>query len=106
MFNSDYYQYYNLNSNLPNSMTDFAKKTKHNWTDILNTTQKTLNIINQVIPIIYQIKPIYNNAKTIFKVMNVIKEEPSINTTNTVVSNEIPETKKKESNDSSPIFFL
>lgn len=107
MFNNDYYQYYDLNSNLGNSISNFTKKAKHNWTDILNTTQKTLNIINQIIPIIYQFKPIYNNAKTIFKVMNVIKDDKQLDKPNILSNQETTNTiKKKESNDSSPTFFL
>ena len=105
MFNNGYYQYYDFNTNLSNNLSSITKKTKHNWTELLNTAQKTLNIINQIIPIIYQIKPIYNNAKTMFKVMNVINEEQPKKKKEINVE-QIPAQKKKESNDSSPTFFL
>ena len=47
--------------------------TNINFTSILNGTQKTLNVVNQVIPIIKQAGPVINNAKTMFKVMNEFK---------------------------------
>ena len=57
-------------------------KGKLNWGNILNNTQKTLNIINQAIPVFYQVKPIFNNTKTIFKIMGALKEDDkkSVNT--------------------------
>ena len=57
---------------------------------ILSGTSKTLNVINQAIPIYYQIKPIIANAKTLFKVANIIKAEPEVETiknVETAVSN-------------------
>lgn len=62
------------------------------WGTILDGTQKTLGVVNQAIPIIYQVKPMINNAKTLFKIANVINEDPQ------------PEEIKE--NNSSPIFYL
>ncbi len=47
-----------------------------NWGSLLGNTQKTLGIINQAIPIVYQVKPIMNNARTMFKVMGAVREDP------------------------------
>ncbi|MBE6138478.1 MAG: hypothetical protein E7173_01885 [Firmicutes bacterium] len=54
-----------------------------NWSNILNTTQKTLGLVNQAIPVIKQVAPVMQNAKTIFKVMNEFKrfDTPSENQT-------------------------
>ncbi|MBQ9011801.1 MAG: hypothetical protein IJ093_04045 [Bacilli bacterium] len=43
-------------------------------TNLLNGTQRTLNIINQAIPIVKQVSPVVKNAKTMFKVMNEFKK--------------------------------
>ena len=45
-----------------------------NWSNILNNTQKTLNVINQAIPIIYQVKPLVTNAKTLFRIADAKKK--------------------------------
>ena len=45
--NPNFFQYQNLN---------LAKPKLFNFSDLLNKTQKTLNVINQAIPIFYQIK--------------------------------------------------
>jgi len=93
LYNNDYFQSFNYNP---------IKKSKINWSNVLNNTQKTLSIINQIIPVIYQIKPMYDNAKTIFKVFNVVND-------NKIVKNntkEVIEQKKEDEKDSSPTFFL
>ena len=54
--NPNLFQYPNMN---------LSKPSLFNFGEILNKTQKTLNVINQAIPIFYQIKPLWNNAKTI-----------------------------------------
>ena len=82
-------------------------KGKLNWGNILNNTQKTLNIINQAIPVFYQVKPIFNNTKTIFKIMGALKEDDkkSVNnyTYKSVPSNNLNAIIK---NDNYPNFFL
>ena len=100
----------------------FNNLKKLNFNDLLNGTQKTLNIINQAIPIIYQIKPLWENTKTIFKIAGAIntndKEEKQkmkikeikndnqeINKkTNQNIKKEIK--KEKEQNYNEPVFFL
>ncbi len=63
---------------------------KINFSSILNTTQKTLNIANQAIPIIYQVKPIINNAKTMFKIIGAVKDN---NKTSNISNNSYTYTK-------------
>ena len=63
-----------------------------NWSNVLNNTQKTLNVINQAIPIIYQVKPLVTNAKTIFRIADAVKEEE------TQVNNQVKEEIKEKSN--------
>ena len=73
MFNNPYnmYPFINQGMNLGNQVATGAIKAPKGgffkslagikWGNILNNTQKTLNVINQAIPVYYQIKPIYNN---------------------------------------------
>lgn len=49
-----------------------------NWGNILNNTQKTLNVINQAIPIIYQVKPLVANARTLFRIADAVKDDDKI----------------------------
>ena len=72
---------------------------KINWSNLLNNTQKTLNVINQAIPVYYQVKPIWGNAKTMFRMINALKED-----NNTTTINNTKETKKETS--TGPVFFL
>ena len=67
-----------------------------NWSNILNNTQKTLNVINQAIPVYYQIKPIWSNAKTMLRMVNALKDDKE------VPSHEV----KKNTNSNEPVFFL
>ena len=107
MYNN-FYPYYNYgfnNSNIFNKLSSLTSKAKVNWSNILNNTQKTLSVINHAIPIIYQIKPIYTNAKTIFKVINAVKE-PEINIKkNTVQQKERKNTNTINQNDSLTFFL-
>ena len=72
-----------------------------NWSNILNNTQKTLNVINQAIPVYYQIKPIYQNAKTMFRMVNALKD----NNDSQPVTNNYND-KEKNTNQQGPVFFL
>lgn len=72
-----------------------------NWSNILNNTQKTLNVINQAIPVYYQVKPIWGNAKTMFRMVSALKDENN-NTTPTSSDND----NKKNTNPNGPVFFL
>lgn len=81
----NYYPYYNfipnsVPSNLYNSTGLFSKIFKGgiNWGNILNNTQKTLNIINQTIPVVKQVTPVVKNAKTMFKVLNEFKRDEKL----------------------------
>ena len=46
-----------------------------NWSNLLNNTSKTINVINQAIPLVYQIKPLFQNAKTMFKIADIIRTD-------------------------------
>ena len=79
------------------------------WSELLEGTKKTLDVVNQAIPIYYQVKPIISNAKTLFKVANVINN----NTTEVIAENkEKDQSEIKEevsttsSKNNSPIFYL
>ena len=74
----------------------FAGLKSINWGNLLNNTQKTLNVINQAIPVYYQVKPIIGNAKTMFRMVNALKDNDA-----TINNQEI---KKETSN--GPVFFL
>lgn len=80
-----------------------------NWGNLLNNTQKTLGIINQAIPIAYQVKPIVNNAKTMFRVMGAVREDPKdTNTTRNgfqTVSESTPN-QERASGSNQPMFFI
>ena len=77
---------------------------KINWSSLLNNTQKTLNVINQAIPVYYQVKPIWGNAKTMFRMVNALKDENrNSNTTPTINNNEV---KNENTNPNGPVFFL
>lgn len=62
-----------------------------NWSNILNNTQKTLNVINQAIPIIYQVKPLVTNARTLFRIADAVKDEEP-------VANEVSTNTQEKSN--------
>lgn len=110
MYNNNFYPYQNFSNKTGafNRIPKLSTKTKFNWSNILNNTQKALNIINQAIPVFYQIKPIYNNAKTIFKVINAVKEPPKVNINKSTSTNDIKkeDDEKPKYNDNSPTFFL
>ena len=81
----------------------FAGLKSINWGNILNNTQKTLNVINQAIPVYYQVKPIWSNAKTMFRMVNALKGDNSNRSTNeTIKTNE----NIKNTNPNGPVFFL
>lgn len=79
------------------------------WSELLEGTKKTLDVVNQAIPIYYQVKPIISNAKTLFKVANVINN----NTTKVIAKDEEKdqseikeEVSTTSSKNNSPIFYL
>lgn len=84
----------------------FSNFKRLNFSEILNGTQKTLNVINQAIPIFYQIRPLWNNAKTMLKIasaINVNEKQDKI-----VKNNPQKEIIKKENNIkyNEPVFFI
>lgn len=97
MYNNPIY-YHNFFPYQNNSILrkSFGSIKKINWSNILNNTQKTLNVINQAIPVYYQVKPIIGNAKTMFRMVNALKDNDA-----TINNQEI---KKETSN--GPVFFL
>lgn len=86
----NYNPYYFVPYNIPSkpglfaSLTNSLKSIK--WANILNGTQRALNIANQAIPVIKQATPMFKNAKTIFKVMNEFKKVEAPSTTKSNVS--------------------
>ena len=52
----------------------FDHYTRSRVGNVLNNTQKTLNVINQAIPVYYQIKPIWGNLKSFGKIMSAFNE--------------------------------
>ena len=87
----NYNNFYPYHVNFPKR--NFNPFKRINWSNILNNTQKTLNVINQAIPVYYQVKPIIGNAKTMFRMVNSLKED--VNT----------KVEKKETSEG-PVFFL
>lgn len=83
----------------------FSKIKGISFSELLNGTQKTLNIINQAIPIIYQVKPLLANAKTILRIANAINidNDTKTNTTKKTINNEV---KKETISYNEPTFFI
>lgn len=80
-----------------------------NWGNLLGNTQKTLGIINQAIPIVYQVKPIVNNARTMFKVMGAVRDNPTPTNTNdyeNVSSETTPIKVNTPQSTNQPMFFI
>ena len=81
-----------------------------NWGNLLNNTQRTLNIINQAIPAVKQISPMVRNVKTMFRVMNEFnrtdtpQQSTSITSSQSLPKQEI--IKKVENSQQGPTFFL
>ena len=73
-----------------------------NWSNLLNNTQKTLNVINQAIPVYYQVKPIWSNAKTMFRMINALKDSDNKNTD----INDVDTNNKENTDKNGPVVFL
>ena len=87
---------FNNNNFLNKGLLNFKKI---NWSNLLNNTQKTLNVINQAIPVYYQVKPIWGNAKTMFRMIDALKNDN--NTTNTILNS-----KEEKNTSKGPVFFI
>lgn len=96
MYNNPMYYngFFPYQNNVFKNNLGISQLRKINWSNILTNTQKTLNVINQAIPVYYQIKPIWGNAKTMFRMVNALKEENNSSTDT-----------KKEPNEG-PVFYL
>ena len=95
MYYNNFFPYQN-NSTLLKKGFGLSSFKKVNWTNILNNTQKTLNVINQAIPVYYQVKPIIGNAKTMLRMVSALKEDDNKNLDKSI---------KKETS-SGPVFYL
>ena len=47
-----------------------------NWSGLFGNAQKALGFINQTLPVYNQVKPVVNNARTMFRVMKAMKDDP------------------------------
>ena len=102
MYYPNFYPYQNMNAIPRRGITSLFRGHNINWTNILNNTQKTLNVINQAIPVYYQVKPIYNNAKTMFRMLGALKDDDTPNNNTKIENNN----EKKNTNQEGPVFFL
>lgn len=101
MYYNNFFPYnHQANNNLLKKGLGFLSLRNINWSNILNNTQKTLNVINQAIPVYYQIKPIWGNAKTMFRVIGALKTSDS-KTDNVSTSDD-----KKNTSEQGPVFFI
>lgn len=108
MYNSMYYNGFNPYTIPKQGITKglLGSITKVNWSNLLNNTQKTLNVINQAIPVYYQMKPIYNNAKTMFRLIGSFNDKSSNSQNNSINNNFNNQNIPNEKNISNkPIFF-
>lgn len=83
----------------------FGGINKINWGNLLNNTQKTLNVINQAIPVYYQVKPIYNNAKTMFRLIGTMNESDNKDIRNNSLNNNNLNNTNEKNISNKPIFF-
>lgn len=79
-----------------------------NWSNILNNTQRTLNIINQAIPAVKQISPMVRNARTMFRVMNEFNRTntPNHTASDTNLTNIDTNPRQESNTETGPTFFL
>ena len=73
-----------------------------NWSNLLDGTQKTLGVINQAIPIVYQVKPLLSNVKTMFKIVDAVKDDDSLSTSDVNKTEEVI----ISNNFNKPIFYI
>ena len=104
MYYNNFFPYQNnfAKTNILKRGLGFSALRSINWSNVLNNTQKTLNVINQAIPVYYQVKPIYQNAKTMFRMVGALKNSDESDNTSDI-NNEI---KEKNTNPNGPVFFL
>ena len=73
-----------------------------NWSNLLDGTQKTLGVINQAIPLVYQVKPLLSNVKTMFKIVDAVKDDDSLSTSDVNKTEEVI----ISNNFNKPIFYI
>ena len=73
--------------------------------NILDGTQRVLSFANQAIPIVKQVKPIIGNAKTMFRMVNALKDNENNNKTTNDTDNNIKKIEPLDNNDG-PVFFI
>lgn len=104
--NPSYYSYFNA----PKQKLSFFSKLKSgvNWSNLLNNTSKTLNLINQAIPVYYQVRPIIKNCSTLFKIADIIKMDEKDEYKEEKISPNTNQKKQKEDSKTSSelTFFL
>ncbi|MBR2833991.1 MAG: hypothetical protein IKE75_06205 [Bacilli bacterium] len=76
-----------------------------NFSNIINNTQRTLNLVNQAIPLVKQVTPVMKNARTMFRVMNEFKKTESLTKDYNNYQNHNYEASDQEY-DGGPKFFL
>jgi len=103
MYNNPNFYPYN---NFYTKPSFFSKLKNISFTEILNGTQKTLNVINQAIPIFYQIKPLINNTKTIFKIASAINNDKRIDSKEKITTIKKETLKNKNIDYNQPTFFI
>ena len=89
--------YQNNTQTLLNKL-EFLKKI--NFNNLLDGTQKTLNVINQAIPIFYQVKPLINNTKTLFQLTKIMNEPEK------EITKDEPKEEIKKELKTNPIFYI
>ena len=104
MYYNNFFPYNNVgNPGLLKKGLGFLSLKSINWSNVLNNTQKTLNVINQAIPVYYQVKPIWGNAKTMFRMIGALKDD---NQTLTPEARNSSNPQKKNTEETGPVFFL
>ena len=109
MYTNSFINPYMYSTNTIAGKSLFSKLfSKFSFSGFLSGASKTLNVVNQAIPIYYQVKPMINNAKTMFKVMNIVKtpdnkDNINKNKNKTVIKNTVKQNYNYENN---PTFFI
>lgn len=99
--------------------TGFSGIRAINWGNLINTTSKTLGIINQAIPMVRQVGPMVNNMRSMLRVASLFKDETDVkrtpdnndkNTTNSTTNHQSTRTSNTntnyQNNQSTPISNL
>lgn len=77
-----------------------------NWSNIINNTSKTLNVINQAIPIVKQTGPMIHNMRSMLKVASAFRDETNNKKKNKPIINNNIKKEVEKTDDSLPNFFV